>query len=242
MNPSSSRRGLFSSVVKKDSKRLTQSLLRLCKKKEFQAEEKELERSITELLDRYHSIPISKVNIGDFLLNILTILRTYKLRLPNEFTIMIKALVTADGSARLAYPRLNIVDEVSDQVEAIGRKRYRPETIWKNIKESLSSLLVFKRDFPGQLANIIDRFEKGELGVKFQFEKIDELVNSLENASNRLTIGIITGAIIIGSSMIITTGVEPLILGYPALGVLGYLISVVLGLWLVVTILKNKKY
>ena len=233
---------LLSSVVKKDSKRLTQSLLRLCKKKEFQPEEKELERSITELLDRYHSIPISKVNIGDFLLNILTILRTYKLRLPNEFTIMIKALVTADGSARLAYPRLNIVDEVSDQVEAIGRKRYRPETIWKNIKESLSSLLVFKRDFPGQLANIIDRFEKGELGVKFQFEKIDELVNSLENASNRLTIGIITGAIIIGSSMIITTGVEPLILGYPALGVLGYLISVVLGLWLVVTILKNKKY
>ena len=233
---------LLSSVVKKDSKKLTQSLLRICQKAEFQTDEKELERAVIELLDRYHSIPLSSVNIGDFLINILTLLRKFRLRLPSEFTIMVKALVTADGAARLVYPELNIVDEVSEQVEAISRKRYRPEMIWKSIKESLSTFLVLKRDFPGQLANILEKFEKGDLGVKFQFEKLDDLVKSLEDASNRLTIGIITGAIIIGSSMIITTGVKPFLFGYPALGVIGYLISVVLGLWLVITILRNKKY
>jgi ubiquinone biosynthesis protein len=42
--------------------------------------------------------------------------------------------------------------------------------------------------------------------------------------------------------MIITTGVGPFIFGFPALGVIGYLISTVLGLWLVVTILRTKKY
>ena len=45
-----------------------------------------------------------------------------------------------------------------------------------------------------------------------------------------------------GSSMIITTGVGPFIFGFPVLGVIGYLISTVMGLWLVVTILRAKKY
>jgi ubiquinone biosynthesis protein len=45
-----------------------------------------------------------------------------------------------------------------------------------------------------------------------------------------------------GSSMIVTTGVGPFIFGLPALEVIGYLMSVVLGLWLVVTILRTKKY
>jgi ubiquinone biosynthesis protein len=45
-----------------------------------------------------------------------------------------------------------------------------------------------------------------------------------------------------GSSMIITTGIGPYLFGFPALGVIGYLLSVVLGLWLIITILRTKKY
>jgi ubiquinone biosynthesis protein len=42
--------------------------------------------------------------------------------------------------------------------------------------------------------------------------------------------------------MIITTGVGPLIFGFPVLGVIGYFISSVMGLWLVTTILRGKKH
>ena len=57
----------------------------------------------------------------------------------------------------------------------------------------------------------------------------------------RLTMAIITGPIIIGSSMIITTGIGPFLFGLPALGVIGYLLSVILGLWLIVTIIRTRK-
>jgi ubiquinone biosynthesis protein len=42
--------------------------------------------------------------------------------------------------------------------------------------------------------------------------------------------------------MIITTGVGPLLFGYPALGMTGYLISALLGLWLIITIIRGKEY
>jgi hypothetical protein len=56
---------------------------------------------------------------------------------------------------------------------------------------------------------------------------------------NRLTTGMIVAVLIMGSSMIITTGVGPFIFGFPVLGVIGYLISTVMVLWLAVTILRE---
>jgi ubiquinone biosynthesis protein len=42
--------------------------------------------------------------------------------------------------------------------------------------------------------------------------------------------------------MIITTGVRPLLFGYPALGLIGYLLSGLFGCWLIVDILRKRKY
>jgi ubiquinone biosynthesis protein len=47
---------------------------------------------------------------------------------------------------------------------------------------------------------------------------------------------------IIGSSMIITTGIGPFLFGFPALGVIGYIISGLLGLWLIFNIIRHRKY
>lgn len=233
---------LLAAVVDKDSQKLTKTFVRICGRKQSEVDLKELERNIIELLDRYHSIAIDQMNIGTFLTSLLSILRDFKLKLPSEYTIMIKALITADGAARLAYPELNVIKEVKSQVHNISRKRYSPENLWKSLKKSFGNILAVKRELPLQLISIVEKIEQGDLGITLRLEKFEKLVDSMENASNRLTIGIITGAIIIGSSMIITTGVKPFLFGYPALGVIGYLISVVLGLWLIVTILKNKKY
>ena len=107
---------------------------------------------------------------------------------------------------------------------------------------AIAGLWFSQRQIPQQLGQVVSKLEQGKLGFTFKLEKLGQLVNTLENAANRLTAGIITGAIIMGSSMIITTGVKPFLFGYPALGVIGYLVSVVLGLWLIYTtfISKNK--
>jgi ubiquinone biosynthesis protein len=59
---------------------------------------------------------------------------------------------------------------------------------------------------------------------------------------NRLTVGVITAALIIGSSLIITTGVEPLLWGYPSLGIIGFMTSGLLGFYLIVSILRRGRH
>jgi ubiquinone biosynthesis protein len=149
--------------------------------------------------------------------------------------------VTAGGSARLIYPALDFVSETRSLVHRLALKRYKPEVVWRRISQALSSILNLQRELPAQLRQIVSKLDKGKLEMRFQLDELEQLVNSLENASSRLTSGIITGAIIMGSSMIITTGVGPHIFGFPALGVVGYILSVLLGLWLIITILRSKR-
>lgn len=230
---------LLKGIVEKDSDSLVRNFLRLCDVKGDLIDPSHLERELLEILDNYHAFPIKDLNVGQFLLEMTELMRRHNLQMPTEFVVMIKALVTAEGSARLVYPNLDIVSEIGDYVHKLARRRYRPDIVWRNMRNSLASFWFNQRQIPLQLGQIIGKLERGKLGFSLNLKKIDELVKALEHASNRLTAGIITGAIIMGSSMIITTGVKPLLFGFPALGVIGYLISVVIGLWLVFTILRS---
>ncbi|MEX1327027.1 MAG: AarF/UbiB family protein [Desulfobacterales bacterium] len=233
---------LLKSVVDKDSDALVHVLLRLSKFDGEVIEYRALERELLYILNTYFAVPIRDVNIGQLLMAIVTLLRNYHLHLPPDLVIMVKALVTAEGTARLVYPELDVVSEAKSYVSRLAEQRFKPENLWRSFQTTFSSIWTSQRDIPRQLLHILSKLESGELGLHFHLDKLERLVNTLENSSNRLTTGIIVAALIMGSSMIITTGVGPFIFGFPVLGVIGYLISTVMGLWLVITILRAKKY
>ena len=82
--------------------------------------------------------------------------------------------------------------------------------------------------------------ERGKLRIGFEHRNLGSLQFTLEKIFSRLTLGVILGAMIIGSSLIITTGIPPIVYGYPLLGLAGYLISAILGMWLIFDILHNR--
>jgi ubiquinone biosynthesis protein len=231
---------LLRAVVDKDSQALMQSLLRLCHPEEGGIDASSLERALLALLDTYHAAPIKDVNIGQFLMDVMSILRDHRLQLPPDYVIMIKALVTAEGSARKIYPDLNVVAEISEHVRRLVKSRFQPDALWRQFRSAMGTLWAYQRELPHQIQQIISKLDSGDLGLQLNHHKLEKLSHSLENAANRLTMAIIAGSIIMGSSMIITTGVGPYLFGFPVLGLMGYLLSVILGLWLVLTIIRSK--
>lgn len=232
---------LIHGVVDKDSEKILWILLRLSEGSDG-ASPRLMEREILDILDAYHSLPIQELNIGYLLLEITAMLREHRLRIPADLAIMIKALITAEGTARELYPRLNVVQEAEPYVKRLVLERWKPNVLWHAFRRSLSNFLSLQGEMPAKFSQIMDKVDRGDLAIRFRHENLGGLRNTLENVTNRLTFGIIIAALIIGSSMIITTGVEPLFLGYPVLGIIGYLISGLLGLWLVFNILRGRKY
>jgi ubiquinone biosynthesis protein len=232
---------LINAVVDKDSERIEEILLDLAGA-DGSRPETGMEREILDILDIYHSLPIQKLNIGHLLLDITTMLRENKLRVPTDLAVMIKALITAEGTARELYPELNVVEEAKPFVKKLALERWKPQVLWRDLRRNFSTLFTLQKELPSRFRQIIEKIDRGELNIRFQHANLGGLRSTLENITNRLTLGIIIAALIVASSMIITTGVKPLLFGFPALGIIGYIVSGVLGLWLIVNIIRSRKF
>lgn len=232
---------LMKSIVHKDSEAMVHALLRISSAGTA-VDHRSLERELLDILDSYYAVPIKDMNMGQLLMAVTELLRTHRLRLPPDLVIMIKALVSAEGTARFIYPDLNIVLEAKEQISRLAVKRFKPEALWRNFRFALSHFFSLQQALPKRLEMILNKAAKGELILGFRHENLGGLRNTLGNITNRLSFAIITAAMIIGSSMIITTGIGPFLFGFPALGVIGYIISGLLGLWLIFNIIRHRKY
>lgn len=232
---------LIRAVVDEDTEGLADGLITLAGIS-YEIDRRSMERELADILDSHFTEPLKHLSLGHLLLEITTLLREYRLQLPSDLVIMIKTLITAEGSARLIYPELNVVSEAEGYIRRLAVERYKPQALWQSFRASLRHFIGFQRQFPRRFAQIVDKLDRGELSFRFEHENLEGLRKTLDHVFNRLTFGIITGAMIIGSSMVITTGVKPLLFGFPALGIIGYVISGILGLWLVFNIIRTRRY
>jgi ubiquinone biosynthesis protein len=231
---------LIAAAIDRDSEKLLEIILTLVKT-DKPVEMRQLEMDIMDMLDTYHSQPLQRIHIGRVLLELSEIIRKNRMRLPIDLALMIKAMVTAEGTARLLYPELNVIREAEPYIHRLSMARWTPASVFKNASRSFRQYAKLYNTLPAQLGEIIDKLGHGELAIRFKHENLPALLNSLDNITNRLTFGIIIGSLIIGSSMIITTGVKPHLFGFPVLGIIGYTVSGLLGLWLIFNIIRSRK-
>ena len=233
---------LIAAIVDMEAERVFDILISLTGANFVQINERLMLRDILEIHHLYHSVPIGKLDLGQLLMDLNNMLRTHHIKLPSAVALMFKAMVTVEGTAMKLYPELNVIAEIEPFINQLSMERWSPSQIWRRFTRQLRFYLKLQSNLPGSIQRILQKMEQGELDIRFRHENLGGLQKSLDNVSNRLSFSIILGAVIIGSSMIITTGVKPLIFGYPAIGLVGYMISAILGLVVVINIFRSRKF
>ena len=232
---------LISAIVDMEAEKVFDTLVSLTGANVVQINERLLLRDILEILHLYHSVTVGKLDLGQLLMDLNNMLRTHHIKLPSDMALMFKTMVTAEGTARQLYPELDVIAEIEPFISQLGVDRWSPSQVWRRFTRQLRFYLKLQSSLPGSIQRILQKMEQGELDIRFRHENLGGLQKSLDNVSNRLSFSIILGALIIGSSMIITTGVKPLIFGYPVIGLFGYLISAILGMVVVINIFSSRK-
>ena len=233
---------LISAIVEMEAEKVFDLPISLTGANVSQINERLLLRDILEILHLYHSVPIGKLDLGQLLMDLNNMLRTHHIRLPSDLALMFKTMVTVEGTARKLYPELDVIAEIEPFIRKLSSERWKPSQVWHRFARQLRLYLNLQSNLPGAIQRILRKIEQGELNIKFKHENLGGLQKSLDNVSNRLSFSIILASLIIGSSMIITTGVKPLLFGYPVIGLVGYLISAILGLVVVVSIFRGRKF
>lgn len=230
---------LITAIVEKDSRLLVDTLLTITTG-EIDIDRRSLERDLLDILDAHLVASLSELRLGQLVLEIMELIRKYRLSVPADLLMMIKSLVTAEGTVRLIHPEMDIVTEMRPHLKRLAAERFNPQLLWQGARTFLFKLAASPARFPRQIGDIIEKMERGKLRIGFEHRHLGGLLKTLEKTFSRLTMGVILAALIIGSSLIVTAGIPPIFHGYPLLGLTGYLISAVLGLWLIFDILHNR--
>lgn len=180
--------------------------------------------------------------LGRAMLRMLFVLGKNGMPLSRDFSLTAKAVLSIEEIARTLDPEFDLRKEARPILEQQKRERWSPKVMFNLAQEFARTSLRGLRELPSEITRLMRRLEHDNLTVNFQHKGLEHLEETLGTAANRVTLGVIVGSLIVGSSLIVTTGAGPRLFGYPALGLIGFLISAIFGLYIVYDIVRHGRH
>mgnify|MGYP000224034766 FL=1 len=200
-----------------------------------------IEKEVTLLLNKYREFGPSGTKIGTVGLEMLYIFGSNGVELPPDYALLSKSILCVEETARTMDPEFDIQAVARPYLEQLNKERWSMTSIAQHTFYPMLSMLRRMQQIPENLQRILQRIEEEDLQINFHHTGTENLEETFNASMNRLTVGIIIGSLLIGSSLIITTGVKPLLWGYPAIGILGFLVSGILGMYIVISTLRKHR-
>lgn len=201
-----------------------------------------LKRDLLDVLEKYHGLPLRRIELGGLFLEVSSIIREHGVRLPRDFVLFSKSLVTVSGVALQLDPDLNLVELIRPRLRSMIGRQLSPDRWLRAGGMGLWHWVQTLRDAPRVVRSVIRRFERGQLTVQIRHQHLDQLMGEMDRTSNRIAFSVVLGSVIVGSSLVLHAKLGPKWgEDISILGLLGYGIAGLLGLWLLFAILRGGK-
>ncbi|MES5815771.1 2-polyprenylphenol 6-hydroxylase [Pseudoxanthomonas sp. Soil82] len=206
----------------------------------WEADETRLQADIGAFVDQYRGVPLKDLRMGAMLLDVTTILRDHGLSLPPDLALMIKAFLTLEGFGRQLDPDFDMAGAARPYVEKVLLARYSPRALLRRGRRGAIDALELAGDLPRELRRLLRAARRGRLNMQIEVTSLKAFGEQVDRAANRLTMGVVTAALVIGSSIVMNSAGG----GVPsrwllALGVAGFVGAALTGLWILLSIWRS---
>lgn len=232
---------LFLAAVEQDAEQIVQIAANLGSPS-GRADLRAMERDVTLALREDFNLALGRPQIGRAMLKLLFIFGQNGINITRDYSLMAKSVLSIEEVGRTLDPKFDLRAHARPVLAELRRERTGPRALARDTRVLLRSMLTGIQELPGELYRIVRRIEHDDLTIRFQHQGLENLDDALKTASNRITLGVIIGSLIVGSSLIITTQIPPFLFGHSAFGIIGYLLSALLGLYVVYDIVRHGRH
>ncbi len=207
-------------------------------------DEAKLAADVNELAFEYDGVPLKDIRIGNVLRQFAAIVREHSIVLPSDLSLMFKALITLEGLGRLYDPDFHITDHLVPMLRRALRERYQPAEIVRRGRGAMGDFLGLVASVPRDLARLLREARRGKARVDLDLKRLDHFGRQLDRTLDRVTVGIMTASLVIGSAIVMTVREGPELFGInvlTAIGFLGYLIAFLNSIWILYGIWRAGK-
>ena len=235
-------RDIVTAVGACDSHALKEALLRFSVSKDVAAiDHAAFLLELDGIVQEFGTVDLQDLDLGNMLFSLIGLARKNKVVLPPTVTMMARGLMTLEGVLGGYLPQSNVIQIIRDHIA----RQHTPEEVAR--KELRRLAFEGAAALHGQLRSAAEASEamrmltRGQLKVNAEVVGSQEPLGRLSRMVDRMALSIIIAGLFIGSSVVYFAGIQPLIFGVPVLGFLGYVGAALLSIWVVVSILREKK-
>jgi ubiquinone biosynthesis protein len=204
------------------------------------AREAQLSAEIRELYYRYYGARLAEIDPLQVIREAFALIYSQNLRLPTRFVLLDKAIATLGSVGVELYPDFNVFEVAKPYARDLMLQRYTPRRVLGRARKEARGLAEVLRQTPYQWNEVLEQVRHGQLEVGFVHKGLDELVHKLDVVFNRLVIALVVAGGLIGSSLIgiFATG-GPHLIGLHVVSLIGFALSGVLGVWLLIGVVRS---
>ena len=200
------------------------------------SDEKRLERGFYDILSMVDGTSLEEINLVEIMEKVKTLLSQKQVLLSEDVYLLVKGIGQIEGIGRHLNPQLNIMQEIGNNAQEIMVKRMSPKYI---LEKGMGKVGEFSENWltlPSDLKRLLEKIQNNELKHRHELVGFE----NFQKITERLVMGLVVSSLIIGSSILVLANMPPHINGISVLGILGFVISGILGANMIMSKKKDK--
>jgi ubiquinone biosynthesis protein len=190
---------------------------------------------VTDFLGYYQGVPLDRIDISAALNEITEIIRQHHLLLPTGIALLIRVLVVLEGTSRLLHPDFKLSEVIEPFQKRMVAERFSPIRQGRKLRAAVRDWQMLISRLPSQMRDMIQKAQTGRIEVQLEH-------HHLQPSINRMVLGLITAAMILGSSILWAAKAPPTLFDISIVGVFGTFFSSIMGIRLVRAILRTHSF
>jgi predicted unusual protein kinase regulating ubiquinone biosynthesis (AarF/ABC1/UbiB family) len=200
-------------------------------------EQEKFTRQVADLVTQHQGSNVENIDAGRVVLEITRISGETGFRLPPEFTLIAKTLLNLDQIVHTLDASFDPNASIRQNATEITRERMMKSLSPGNLFNTMIEAKGLIEKLPGRINKFLDTIANNEMQIKVDAIDETKLMEGFQKIANRITMGLIIAALIVGAAMLMRVETKFTIFGYPGLAIIFFFIAAGAGLFLVFHIL-----
>ncbi|MFY9941742.1 MAG: AarF/UbiB family protein [Desulfobacterales bacterium] len=209
-------------------------------------------RELKDISEPFYGRSLQTISVRDVYDQAMQLVSKYGIRLPRNLLLLFKTLIQTEALGKTLGSDASILTVMRPYARQLLQKGYESRKILRNMGKDLRNTAGYLKSAPKLIHDILRQTAQGKQELALRHTGFDQLDQKFEKGVNRLIIGLIISASTIAAALILNSTqtvfqFQVRLLGYQTLsltailGVVGYCIATVLGLWLIISIFRSGK-
>jgi ubiquinone biosynthesis protein len=178
------------------------------------------QREVRNTLSPYIGLSLKEINLGRILIDATKIATRYSIKIPGDWMIVFKAILTVEGMGRTLDPDFDIIATGEDLVKDLVTSQYSIQRLGKEfafVAKDMASLLQI---LPRQIRWMFRKFNRNDFAFEIKIPELKEIRTQMDENARRMSLSVVVSGLFIASAIAAQTVSGHRIGDYPLFSVL----------------------